>query len=128
MKRDPDLERQILLAIEAYDGESRPGYADLSGLGATRLQINYQTRLLHEAGLVWAIDCETFDDRFAMTPVRLTMSGHEYLDSVRDEEVWRRTKQGAQAVGYFSLEALSALARGFMREKIRHHTGVEVDF
>jgi hypothetical protein len=34
MKRDSDLERQILLAIEAYDGEARPGYADLSSLEA----------------------------------------------------------------------------------------------
>lgn len=42
MKRDPDLERQILLAIEAYDGESRPGYADLSSLKAPELQVKYQ--------------------------------------------------------------------------------------
>jgi hypothetical protein len=127
MKRDPDLERQILLAIEAYDGESEPYYADLSGLPAARIQIDYQTRLLSEAGLIWAIDCATKDEPFAMMPVRLTMAGHEYLDSIRDDEVWRRTKTAAQTIGSFSLEALSALARGFIREKIRKHTGIEVD-
>lgn len=51
MKRDPDLERDILLAIEAYDGESRPGYADLSDLEVPDLQVKYQVVLLHEAGL-----------------------------------------------------------------------------
>ena len=51
MKRDPDLEREILLAIEAYDGESRPGYADLSHFNAPRIQISYQVRLLDEARL-----------------------------------------------------------------------------
>lgn len=127
MKRDPDLERDILLAIEAYDGESRPGYADLSGLDASDLQVKYQVVLLYEAGLIQAIDAATSEDRFAMMPIRLTMAGHEYLDTIRDEEVWRRTKEGARAVGSFSLEALGSLARGLVREKIRQHTGVEVD-
>ena len=127
MKRDPDLERDILLAIEAYDGESRPGHADLSGLEAPDLQVKYQVVLLHEAGLIQAIDAATLKDRFAMMPIRLTMAGHEYLDTIRDEEVWRRTKEGARAVGSFSLDALGALARGLVREKIRKHTGVEVD-
>lgn len=127
MKRDPDLERDILLAIEAYDGEAAPGYADLSGLEAPELQVNYQVVLLHEAGLIQAIDAATLDDRFAMMPIRLTMAGHEYLDTIRDEEVWRRTKEGARVVGTFSLDALGALARGLVREKIRRHTGIEVD-
>lgn len=127
MKRDPDLERDILLAIEAYDGESRPGYADLSGLEAPDLQVKYHVVLLHEAGFIQAIDAATLKDRFAMMPIRLTMVGHEYLDTSRDEEVWRCTKEGAQAVGSFSLDALGALAKGLMREKIRKHTGVEVD-
>jgi hypothetical protein len=38
-RRDPDLERDILLAIEAYDGESRPGYIDISGLETPDLQV-----------------------------------------------------------------------------------------
>ncbi|WP_372922646.1 hypothetical protein [Roseovarius sp.] len=42
MKRDPDLERQILLAVEAYDGVSRPGYANLSGLEAPDLQVKHE--------------------------------------------------------------------------------------
>ncbi|UMA67234.1 DUF2513 domain-containing protein (plasmid) [Roseivivax marinus] len=127
MRRDPDLEREILLAIESYDGEAAPGYANLGDLGAARIQVNYQVRLLDEAGLIFAVDAETMGDRFAMLPIRLTMAGHEYLDTIRDEEVWRRTKEGARAVGSFSLATLGALARGLVREKIRKHTGVEVD-
>lgn len=127
MKRDPDLEREILLAIEEYDGTSRPGYADLSNLEAATLQVNYQTRLLWEAGLIHAIDAETMTNRFATLPIRLTMPGHEYLDTIRDEAVWRKTKEGAQAVGSFSLQTLGALARGFVKQKISQHTGLDVD-
>lgn len=89
--------------------------------------MNYQVVLLHEAGLIQAVDAATLKNRFAMMPIRLTMAGHEYLDTIRDEEVWRRTKEDARAVGSFSLEALGTLARGFVRQKIRPRTGVEVD-
>lgn len=67
------------------------------------------------------------DTGYEMWPTRLTMAGHEYLDTIRDEEVWRRTKEGARAMGSFSLDALGALAKGLVREKIRKHTGIEVD-
>jgi hypothetical protein len=73
--------------------------ADLSGLGAAQLQIEYQVLLLHEAGLIWAIDAKTTKAPLAMLQVRLTMAGHEYLDAIRDEEGWRRTKEGALATG-----------------------------
>lgn len=89
--------------------------------------MKYQVVLLHEAGLTQAIDASTLQDRFAMMPIRPTMAGHEYLDTIRDDEVWRRTKEGARAVSSFSRDALGALAKGLVREKIRKHTGVEVN-
>lgn len=127
MKRDPDLERQILLAIEAYDGISEPGHAKVRHLAPTSHEADYHVLLLSEAGLISAMDMRTDGDPYEMWPTRLTMAGHEYLDTIRDEEVWRRTKEGARAVGSFSLDALRALAKGLVREKIRKHTGVEVE-
>lgn len=127
MKRDPDLERQILLAIEAYDGISEPGHVEVRHLAATSHEADYHVLLLTEAGLISAMDVRTDGDPYEMWPTRLTMAGHEYLDTIRDEEVWRRTKEGARAVGSFSLDALGALAKGLVREKIRKHTGIEVD-
>ena len=62
-----------------------------------------------------------------MFPIRLTMAEHEYLDTIRDEENWRRTKEGARVFGSFTLDALAALAKGLVREKIRKHIGIEVD-
>ncbi|WP_299653944.1 DUF2513 domain-containing protein [uncultured Jannaschia sp.] len=127
MKRNPDLERKILLAVEAYDGVSEPYHAEVRHLASSHHVADYHVLLLAEAGLIAAEDVRTPDDPYEMWPTRLTMAGHEYLDTIRDEEVWRRTKEGARAVGSFSLDALGALARGLVREKIRKHTGVEVD-
>jgi hypothetical protein len=83
--------------------------------------------LLSEADLVRAVDVSAYSEKFAMLPIRLTMADHEYLDAIRDDEVWHRTKEGAHAFGSFGSEALGALAQGFVREKIRQHTGIEVD-
>ena len=128
MRRDPDLERQSLLAVEAYDPHEHPEIDLSSFTGHSARQASHQVMLLAEAKLI-AADEVTDGDGLSIwwIPMRLTMAGHECLDTIRDEEVWRRTKDGARAVGSFSLEVLGTLARGFVREKIRRHTGVEVD-
>lgn len=128
MKRDPDLEREILLAIEAYDPQT-DSEIDLASFGGhSDRQASYQVMLLDEAGLIKADEIPDADGTtFWWVPERLTIAGHEYLDTIRDEEIWRRTKEGARTVGSFSLDALGALARGLVREKIRQHTGIEVD-
>lgn len=125
MKRDPEIERQILLTLEAWDNRSnRP---DLSGIQADDFVVGYHLRLLGDVGLIEAADTSHLQDRFAMIPIRLTMAGHEYLDRIRDPEIWKETKSAAGSVGNFSLELLSALAKGFVKKKVEQHTGVELD-
>jgi hypothetical protein len=63
-----------------------------------------------------------------MAAKRLTWSGHEFLDNVRDPEIWRRTKEGADKVGGFSLEVLGASAKGFIKKQVSEKTGSELDF
>lgn len=58
---------------------------------------------------------------------RLTWQGHDFLDKVRDPEIWHATKEGAKKAGGFSLELLGALAKGFLKKKIEAHTGVDLD-
>lgn len=42
----------------------------------------------------------------------LTYRGHEFLDRIRDEKQWSSVKKGMAALRNYSLEAISALARG----------------
>lgn len=51
----------------------------------------------------------------------------EYLDDIRDPDIWRQTKEGANQVGGFSLDVLRALAKGLVKKNIEKHTGVEID-
>lgn len=48
---------------------------------------------------------------------RISWAGHEFLDSVRDPEIWRKTKDGATKVGSWSLKLLGEMATGFVRAK-----------
>lgn len=124
MKRDMDLVRQILLEVEKQPDPRQP--ADLKIEGYDEGTIYYHVMLLSEAGLVEAID---FSHMTAVVwrPQRLTWVGHEFLDDIRDPEIWRRTKEGAQKVGGFGLDVFGALAKGLIKQKVKEHTGVDLD-
>lgn len=127
MKRNPDLEREILLLVEA-DNHDHPGFIDLSVIdGFSDHEKGYHVLLLYEAGLIDAIDASSKSARFGWHPERLTMVGHEYLEAIRDPEIWRKTKEGAGQAGSFSLEVLSALAKGLVKQQIKKLTGVEIN-
>jgi hypothetical protein len=56
--------------------------------------------IFHKCRLLEAQDlCHMGPDGYVALPKRLTWNGHEFLDAVRDDEVWRRTKEGARKAG-----------------------------
>ncbi|MNP65557.1 hypothetical protein D3C76_1611580 [compost metagenome] len=56
----------------------------------------------------------------------LTPAGHDFADSVRDEKIWRKAKDGALAAGGSTIEILGDLAKGLIKKKIAEATGVEL--
>jgi len=89
MKRDMDLVRKLLLAIEAHPEPD--GAFDVDVPGYPREQIMYHVQLLHEAGLVSAENVTTFN-AFEWQVHSLTWSGHEFLDATRSDTIWRKIK------------------------------------
>lgn len=59
---------------------------------------------------------------------RITWSGHEFIDTVRDDEVWRKTKEHLDKVGNFGIEGVKALAKGFLKKQVENYTGIELEF
>jgi hypothetical protein len=88
MKRDMDLIRLILLALEgnqAANSESRKFQPR---------DIAYQSELLIDAGLVEGVVLK--DEKglpHAAALHRLTWQGHDFLDAMRDDSVWRKAKE-----------------------------------
>jgi hypothetical protein len=144
MKRSMDLVRAILLDLEGLTPDltnDRLGY-DLdtvaARLGTDKEQLQYHLVLLYEAdyidgfalrglshksGKAMALDS---DYAWLVIPHHITWAGHEFLDTVRDEKAWLRTKEIAKDVGGFGVETLKELAKGLVKKQIKDFTGVEL--
>ena len=127
MKRNMDLLRLLLLQLEELDEDGQSIYHyttdEITIDGFTWDQVVYHYDLAVEAGLV---DQGASGVMNGILFRRLTWSGHDFVDAVRDNEIWKKTSQGATAAGGFSVELLKDLARGFIRKKISEHTGIEI--
>lgn len=126
MKRDMDLIRDLLLAIEAdgqFNGLSivEPSIGDLGITEDNFYVIAYHLTLLIEAGIIEGRD----GMRMPMLR-RLTWAGHDFVDSIRDPDVWMKTRKNAMAAGGFTVDLLSDLAKGFIRKKVEEMTGVKL--
>lgn len=127
MKRDMDLVREILLATEASETDPR-AWVDIELEGRQKNEVSYHVQLLGEAGMLVVQDLQAIGPNgYRFKPKRLTWDGHEFLDTIRDEEIWRKTKGGVEKVGGFSLDIISALAKGFIKEQVKQKTGLEID-
>lgn len=129
MQRDMDMIRELLLRIEAVDLPA--GSAVMLSLrheplvhpGENIDSIAYHMRLLITAGLVDPTNVQGADS-FGIRG--LTWSGHDFLDSIRDPEIWRQTKEAANKAGGFTLDLLADLAKGFIKTQLEKHTGVKL--
>lgn len=97
MKLDKELVREILLAVEAAPTDDRGAVVEIAGRDPRA--VNYHVEILTEAGLLRAQEIGGLGDESWWYVDRLTYAGHEFLDTVRDGEVWRRTKEGAAKAG-----------------------------
>ncbi len=86
MKRNMDLIRMILIEVE---GEEAVDLAEYS-----TEELVYHRSLVIEAGLCeGAVHIGSGYLPEGVVVHRLTWAGHEYLDSIRSESVWQKTKE-----------------------------------
>ena len=108
MKRDLDLIRQMLLAIENAPAGFAPelrieGYADA--------QVGYHAYLLIDAGLARGADVTTHGSEGPEAIIQsLTWEGHEFIEAARDESRWKKAKDiAASKGGGLTLDVMKAL-------------------
>jgi hypothetical protein len=118
MKLNKDLVREILLQVEASPDPLN--WVDLTVPGHSELEIAYHARLLDEAGFIEADDLTTMDG-YDWRAKRLTYEGHEFLDTVRDAEIWRRTKETAKSAGIASVKALFEIGKSYAKQKLAEY-------
>lgn len=106
MRRDLDLCRQILLLLEETPNCTNETEFRIAGVEPE--VVSYHVKLLSDAGLIEAIDASDFGG-LKWIPLRLTWSGHEFIDATRSDTIWRKAKDKAQSVtGSLGFEAIKA--------------------
>jgi Hypothetical protein (DUF2513) len=124
MERDMDLMRQILLEVKSWN-DLGPKQVTINGV--EDIKLNRGVEMLYDAGFLEGIASSPYQGQYKRIAVRdLSMKGHDFLDSIRDPDVWNETKKGAEAAGGFTMELLADLAKGFIKKKIEEHTGVKL--
>jgi hypothetical protein len=123
MRLEKELVRKILLAIEASEGSPYEG-VELEIDGWTQDQIGYHVMLLAEANYLIAEDLGGIGDDLAWEAQRLTFAGHEFLDTIRDVEVWRRTKEAAGRAGGVSLQVMVEIGKAYAKQVLQERTGI----
>jgi len=115
MKREMDLIREILLAIEAHP-ESNAYDLNLSFADHSEDEVSYHCRLLVDAKLIDA-DCSGIVGPFDLWEIKgLTWAGHEFLEASRDDSRWNKAKKIiSEKTGSFSFEILKSILMDLMK-------------
>ncbi|MCH5385031.1 hypothetical protein DKZ23_10345 [Limosilactobacillus reuteri] len=125
MKLNSDCVRDILIAIEdSTNFQEAINNNQLETLDVinpyTSEEILYHLRQLSWAGLIQDFDCYA-DGGYSI--LDLSPKGHEFLNNIRSDENWNRTKKLASKVGSHSLSALQQIASGVISATINHYLG-----
>jgi len=55
----------------------------------------------------------------------LTYQGHQFLDEIRSDNVWNKTKETAKSIGSFSVNTLSTIATGVITSLAQKSLGLQ---
>jgi hypothetical protein len=115
MKRDMELIRLILLALEGDEAASERSRSEYDS--AT---IAYHAALMIEAGLVEGVVANDEKGIPARCVIqRMTWSGHDFLDAMRDETIWKKARESVlKPIGGVAFDVLKEWLKAQMREKL----------
>lgn len=111
MKRDLDLIRYILIGIED-SVSTKLTIDDFVNDDYDAHTISFHISLLLDYGYIEANKFNVIGQNYQQYLIkRITSSGYDYLDSIRDSNVWSKTKESLKVVGgSASLEVIKAIA------------------
>ncbi|MBP2664300.1 MAG: hypothetical protein H6Q71_2248 [Firmicutes bacterium] len=112
MKLNYDFIRELLLAIEEKtDGIVNFDYPDIIGDRFPTIStsmIEYHIKFLHDAGF---IQCPRSSH---LLIIDITPIGRDYLDNVRNIDIWEKTKDTAKSLGPITLDVIREVAKALI--------------
>lgn len=128
MKLDPNCVRDILLLCEqslGLDENLSWKYMLLSDFSKhltkyPKETIAYTLVLLDEADY---LDCNVVEADDCLIEIyvnRLTYTGHEFIETIRPDSVWKKVASSITAIGSASLPVVQSLGSQFLLEALTH--------
>ena len=120
MKRDLDLLRNMMLRIEELDSSKHKiTSASFEDLCDNASAISLHIELLNDIGYI-EIAHEVYIGSFKDFIIgRLTFDGYDYLDAVRNQSIWDKTKEKLQAIGgSATLDIVKSLAVSVLKSQL----------
>lgn len=120
MKRDMDLVRKILFDLGDSEFSSDMGYPGIEGYSED--QIKHHVFIMKDAGLLTLTEGKKVEGFFGKAEdldLRITWEGHEFLEKVRDEKLWKSiVKTTKKKTGGLSFDILKAILIATLKEAV----------
>lgn len=120
MRLNDDLIRDLLIYIEE-NGDGKNKIHNINIAGFTENEIDYHIALLFEEGYILAHSMPISGKiERSIIPIRLTMTGHSYLENIRNKYIWQEIKRDMEIKGLksTSLDIIKDFANKFIRKKL----------
>ncbi|WP_099203479.1 DUF2513 domain-containing protein [Miniphocaeibacter massiliensis] len=120
MKRDMELVRKILFKIEKEYIDTALSYDNIKIEGYDMKTIGYHCDLMYNVNLLSYYNPRVYDNELGYFFVgKLTWEGHEYLDKIKNENVWNKTKSTIKEKGLeLTMEIIPKVAGKIISEMI----------
>lgn len=120
MKRNMDLIRDLLILIEEQDKDSRelklPPEMD-------RTVAVYHLNLMEQAGFT-TNNIQYADNKPLWINSKLTWDGHDFLDSIKNDTVWNKTKEAIKSKGLEIGQLSFGVLKEYVKLKLNEQLGI----
>jgi hypothetical protein len=119
-----ELVRNILLAIEKSELGPRE-WKDIEFDDVEQEMVSYHIQLLSNARLIDATNLSSMDG-YEWKAISLTWNGHEFLDSIRNDAVWKKIKEKLnQEVSSLPLAVIAGVGIELTKEYAKSKFGLK---
>lgn len=126
MKLQPDCLRDVLIFIEAQTSLFSFIYISQSDIPDNLSDYSYDEIAYHikQAELSNLIAVNSWYLDGGCTIKYLLPAGHKFLEDIREDTNWAKTKEISKKIGSFSIETLQQIASNVIASLVRSHFGL----
>jgi hypothetical protein len=122
MPRDMDLFKKMLLALDSHGVQSRVFDFKTAEFQTYDYEvIRDHVKQLEERGLVSGVHHTSS----SVAVMRITSAGHDFIENIRDDDVWSQTKEKAGKAGSVGIGVVVEIAKTIAKDKLQQLLGLK---